>query len=167
MSMVHSCHLLFDHVQFTLIHRPMIPGFYAILFFTVSDFTFITNHIHNLVLFLLWLSLFIPSWAITPLFSTIILGTYWPGELIFQCHFFFCLFILLMGFSRQEYWSGLPFCSPVGYVLSELSTMIHPSWVALHGMAHSFTELDRAVISMISLVSFLWLCFSFSLPSDG
>ena len=42
----------------------------------------------------------------------------------------FCLFILFMGFSRQEYWSGLPFPSPVDYVLSELSTMTHPSWVA-------------------------------------
>ena len=29
--------------------------------------------------------------------------------------------------------------------LPELSTMTHPSWVALHGMAHSFTELDKAV----------------------
>ena len=28
----------------------------------------------------------------------------------------FCLFILFMGFSRQEYWSGLPFPSPVVYV---------------------------------------------------
>ena len=53
----------------------------------------------------------------------------------------FCLFILFMGFSRQEYWSGLPFPSPVDHVLSELSTITHPSWVALHSMAHSFTEL--------------------------
>ena len=37
----------------------------------------------------------------------------------------------------------------------ELSTMTHPSWVALHGMAHSFIELDRAVIHVISLVSFV------------
>ena len=28
------------------------------------------------------------------------------------------------------------------YVLSELSTMTHPSWVALQGMTHSFTWLD-------------------------
>ena len=63
-----------------------------------------------------------------------------------------------MGFSRQEYWSGLPFPSPVNHVLSELSTMTHPSWVALHGMAHSFIELDKAVVHVISLVSFLWLC---------
>ena len=67
----------------------------------------------------------------------------------------FCLFILFMGFSRQEYQSGLPFPSPVDHVLSELSTMTHLSWVALHGMAHSFNELDKAVILVISLVSFL------------
>ena len=29
----------------------------------------------------------------------------------------FCLFILFMGFSRKEYWSGLPFPSPVDHVL--------------------------------------------------
>ena len=28
----------------------------------------------------------------------------------------FCLFILFMGFSRQEYWSGLPFPSPVDHI---------------------------------------------------
>ena len=45
----------------------------------------------------------------------------------------FCLFILFMGFSRQEYWSGWPFPSPVDHILSELSTMTCPSWLALHG----------------------------------
>ena len=79
----------------------------------------------------------------------------------------FCLFILFMGFSRQEYWSGLPFPSPVDHILSDLSTMTGLPWVALHGMAHSFTELDKAVVHVISLVSFLWLWFSFCLPSDG
>ena len=66
----------------------------------------------------------------------------------------FCLFILFMGFSRQEYWSGFPFPSPVGHVLSELSIMTLLSWVALHGVAHSFIELDQAVIQVISLVCF-------------
>ena len=65
----------------------------------------------------------------------------------------FCLFILFMGFSRQEYWSGLPFPSPVDHVLSELSTVTHPSWVALHSIAHSFIELDKAVVHVISLIS--------------
>ena len=30
-----------------------------------------------------------------------------------------------MGFSRQEYWSGSPFPSPVDHILSDLSTMTH------------------------------------------
>ena len=69
----------------------------------------------------------------------------------------FCLFILFMGFSRQEYWSGLPFPSPVDHILSEPSTMTCPSWAALQGMAHGFIELDKAVVHVISLISFLWL----------
>ena len=78
-----------------------------------------------------------------------------------------CLFILFMRFLRQEYWSGLPFPSPVDHVLSELYAMTHPSWVYLHDTAHSFIELDKAVVHVISLVSFLWLWFPFCLPSDG
>ena len=77
----------------------------------------------------------------------------------------FCLFLLFMGFSRQECWSGLPFPYPMDHILSEIS-MTCPSLVALHSMAHSFIELYRAVIHVISLVSFLWLWFSFCLPSD-
>ena len=66
-------------------------------------------------------------------------------------------FILSMGFSRQEYWSGLPFPSPVDHVLSELSTMTCQSWVALHNMAHSFLELDKSMVHVIRLTSFLWV----------
>ena len=40
---VYFCHLLLDHVQFTLIQEPNIPDSYAVLFFTASDFTFITR----------------------------------------------------------------------------------------------------------------------------
>ena len=47
----------------------------------------------------------------------------------------FCLLILFMGFSRQEYWSCLPVPSPVDHILSYPSTMTHPSCVAPHGMA--------------------------------
>ena len=52
----------------------------------------------------------------------------------------FCLFVLFAGFSRQGYWSGLPFPSSVYHVLSELSTITCPCGVALHSMAHSFIE---------------------------
>ena len=61
----------------------------------------------------------------------------------------FCLFILLIVFSRRECCSGLPFPSPVDHILLELSTMTHPSWVALHSMAHSFIELGKAVVHMV------------------
>ena len=80
---------------------------------------------------------------------------------------YFCLFILFMGLSRQEYWSGLPFPSPVDHILSEFSTMTYPSWVALYGRAHSFIELAKAVVHVISLISFPWLWFPFCLSSDG
>ena len=69
-----------------------------------------------------------------------------------------------MGFSRQEYWSGLPFASPVDRILSELSTMTRPSWVALNCMPHSFIELDKAVIHVIRLASCLWIWFQSVYP---
>ena len=40
--------------------------------------------------------------------------------------------------------------------------MTCPSWVALHGMAHSFIELDKAVVHVISLISFLIVVFILS-----
>ena len=39
------------------------------------------------------------------------------------------------------YWYGLPFPPPMDHILSELSPMTHPSWQALHSMAHSLIEL--------------------------
>ena len=56
--------------------------------YTTSDFTSITSHIQNWVLFLLWLCLFILSGLISPLISSSILGIYRPGEFIFQCPIF-------------------------------------------------------------------------------
>ena len=67
--------LALDHVQFTLIHGPNIPGSYAILLFTALDFTSITPHVHNWVLFLLSLCLFILFEVISLLFSSSIVGT--------------------------------------------------------------------------------------------
>ena len=69
------------------LHGPNIPGSYAILLFKASDLAFL-SHIHNWVLFLLWLCLFFLSGVISPLISSSILGTYWPGEFIFQCRVF-------------------------------------------------------------------------------
>ena len=135
-----SC-LTTSNLPWFMDNQDNIPGSYAILLFIGSDFTSITSHIHNWALFPLWLSLFILSGVISSLFSSNILGSYQPGEFIFQCPF--CLFILSMGFSRQECRGGLPFPSPVDYVLSELLNMTNPSWVA-----HSFIGSDKAVIHM-------------------
>ena len=138
---------------------------YAILLFIASDFNSISSHIHNRVLFLQWLHLFILSGVISSLIFHSILDTYWPVKFIIQSPIFLP-FHGIHGVPKAGYWSGLPFPSPVDHILSELSTMIHSSWVTLHSMAHSFTELDKAVVHVISLVSFQWLWFSFCLPSD-
>ena len=100
--------------------------------------------------FSLWLHLFILSVVISPVrfWASIYMGS-WSFSVIS-----FCLFILFMGFSRQEYWSGLPLPSPVDHILSDLSTMIRPSWVALRAWL-SFIELDKAVV----LVWLDWLVF--------
>ena len=69
-------------------HWPNIPDSYAILPFIALDFVSITSHIHNWVLFLFWLCLFILSGIISPLISSSIFGTYQPREFIFQCPIF-------------------------------------------------------------------------------
>ena len=84
---------------------------------------------------------------------------YWPPTDLGSSSFSvisLCLFILFIGFSRQECWSGLRFPSPLDHILSELFTMTCPTWVAQHCMAHSFNQLDKAVIHVISLVSLLY-----------
>ena len=54
---------------------------------------------------------------------------------------------------RIPKWFAIPFSSVPHFV--KLSTMTHLSLVALHGMAHSFIELGKAVVHVIRLVSFL------------
>ena len=89
---------------------------------------------------------------------------YWaPTNLGSSSFSVLCLFILFIGFSRQEYWSGLPFPFPVDHILSDLSTMParlgwpHTAWL-------SFIELDKAVFHVIRLASCLWLWFQCVCP---
>ena len=130
---------------FALIHGPDVPGSYAILLFTALDLASVTVTSTTgcyfwfgslssffLELFLHWSP--VAYWALTSL-----------GSSSFSV-LSFCFFMLFLGFSRQEYWRGLPFPSPVGHIFSELSAMIRPSLLALHGIAHSFIELDKAVV---------------------
>ena len=109
----------------SLQHRTLLP----------SPVTSTTGHC------LLWLRLFILSGVISPLISTSILGTYRPGEFIFQCHIF-VPFHTVLGILKARILTWFAFPSPVDHVLSELS-VTNPSWVTLHGMAHSFCNLYR------------------------
>ena len=162
-----SCSLCHFHFQFTLIHGSNIPDSYAIWPFTVSDllsppdiFTtgccFCSGSISSF-----FLELFLYSSPVA----------YWAPKNLESSSFsvmYFLLFILFMGFwTRRECWSGLTFPSPVDEVLSELLTVTCLSWLALHSMPHSLTELDKAVIHVLSLISFLWLWFSYCFPSYG
>ena len=106
----------------SLQHQTLLP--WPVIFTTGHCFCFGSISSFFLVLFLHF-SL-VAYWALTDLRSSSLSVLY------------FCLFILFMGFSWEEYWKGFPVPSPVGQVLSELSTMTRAFWVALHGMAHSF-----------------------------
>ena len=116
------------------------------------DLASVSSHIHNWV-FLLWLHPFILSGVISPWF----LVAYWAPNDLGSSSFSilsFCLFILFMGFSRQEYSSGLPFPSPVDHILPNFFIMTYPSLVAAQAWL-SFIELDKAVV----LVWLDWLIF--------
>ena len=112
----------------------------------------ITGHIQNWVVFLVWLRLFILSGVISPLISSSILGTYRSGEFLFQ-YPIFLPFHTVHGVlkARTLKWFAIPFS--MDHILSELFTITRLSWVTLHCMAHSFVELEKAVIHVISLVS--------------
>ena len=146
------------------IHGPNIPGSHAILFFIASDFTCINSHIHNCVLFFLWLCLFTLSGVISPLISNSMLGTTDLGSSSFSV-LSFCL-------SYCSWASQGKNTEVVCHSLLQWTTFCQnsPPW-PVHlggtGMVHSFIELDKAVVHVISLISFLYLWFSVCLPSDG
>ena len=143
---VHSCHLLFDHFQFALIHGPNIPGSYAILFFTVLEFTSITSHIHNRVLIYFgsissfFLELFFHSssvacWALTD-----------PGSS--SLCVIFLSFHTVHGVlkARVLKWFPIPFSSGPHFART-----LHHYLSIFGGMAHSFTELYKVVVHGINL----------------
>ena len=91
----------------SLQHRTLQPS--TVTSTTGCCFCFDSVPSFFLELFLHWSPL--PCWAPTDL-----------GSSSFSV-LSFCLFILFIRFSRQEYWSGLPFPSPGHHVFSEVSTM--------------------------------------------
>ena len=133
--------------QFTLFYGPNITGSKAILFLITLEFISITSHIHNWALFSLWLSIFILSGVIFPLFSSSILGTYCPGEFIFWCHILLPFHTVHWVFkARILKWFVISFSSGPCFV----RTLHHDTSI----LAHSFIELDNAMFQVISLVSF-------------
>ena len=88
------------------------------LLFTALDFTSITGHIHNWVLILLRFHLLSLFRFISPLIYSSILGTYWPGEFMFQCPIF-VLFCTLYGVLKARIlkWFDIPFSSGQHFVL--------------------------------------------------
>ena len=94
-----------------------ITGSYAILLFIASEFTSITSHIHDWVLFLLWLHLFFLSGVSAPLISRSIFGTYLPGEFILQCPIFLpFLTVRRILKARILKWFVIPFSSGPRFV---------------------------------------------------
>ena len=106
--------------------------------------------------------LFILFGVISPLFSSSILGTYRPGAFHLSVSYLFAFLYCLWGSQGKN-------PEMVCHSLLQWTTFCQNSlpWPVCLGMAHSFIELDKAVVHMISLVLFLWLWISFCLPPDG
>ena len=150
-----------------LIHLPNIPCFYAILFFTASDFTFTTRHNHSWASFLLWLSHFILSGVLhncPSFFPSSILDTFWPGELIFQYHIFLPYHTVhgVLAAKVLE-WVAIPSSSEPCFV----RTLHYDPFILsdLNDMAQNFPELckplchDKAVIHEGHLLPGKLFCF--------
>ena len=104
----------------------------AILLFTALDFISITSHIHNWVLFLFWLRVFILSGVISPLISSSILGTYDLGEFIVQ-YLIFLPFHTVHGALKARIlkWFAIPFSSGPHFVRTfhhDPSVLSGPTW---------------------------------------
>ena len=101
------------------------------------------SHIHNWVLFLLWLHPLILSGVISPLISISILGTYRPGEFIFQYPIILA-FYTIHGVLKARIlkWFAIPFSSgshSVRPLHHDLTVLGGSTW---HGLASlSWTRL--------------------------
>ena len=128
-----------------MIHVLNIPGSYAILFFIVVEFTFVTRHIHNQESCLLGPSCFLLSGVVSicPLLScSNMLDTFRPGGLIFYCHIFLP-FYAVHGVLMTSILEWFAILSPNRSRFVR-TLLCYPSvLVVQHGMAHSFIELCK------------------------
>ena len=132
------------------------------LLFTASDLASITSHIHNWVLFLLWLHPFI----FLELFLHWSPVAYWAPTDLGSSSFTilsFCLSYCSWGSQGKN-------TEVVCYSLLQWTTFCQtsPPWPAHLGWPHrawlSSIELDKAVVHVIRLTSFLWLWFQCVCP---
>ena len=70
-----------------------------------------------------------------------------------------CQVSLSMGFSRQEYWSGLPFPSPWGLPKPGIEPVSHISCIDRFFTTRTTWEVPQIVIICVSIVSILYLFF--------
>ena len=140
---VFTHHLLLDCIQFTLIHGPNIPGFYAILLFTALNFTLPPDtstagcHFCFGPATSFFLELLVLTIALH--FSPV---AYWTPSNLGGSPFgviYFCLSILFTGFSHKN---TRVFCSS----LLKWTTFCHCDPSVLGSPAqhpHSFVELQK------------------------
>ena len=74
------------------------------------------------------------SGIISPLISSSILGTYQSGGFLFQYPIILPFHYCSWGSQGKNTKVVCHSLTPVDHILSDLSTMICPSWMALHGM---------------------------------
>ena len=124
---------------------------YTILLFTASDIASITSHIHNWVLFLLWLHPFIISGVISPLISSSIIGhlPIW-GVHVSVSYLFAFSYCLWGSQGKNTEMVCIPFSSEphsVRPLHCDLSILGGPT---RHGLVR------QALVHVIRLASYLW-----------
>ena len=116
------------------------------------DFTFTIRHIHSWALFLLW-----PASSF--LLELILLSSpvaYWTPANLGGSSFSVIFFAFsYFSWSSQSKNAGVICQSLLQWTTFCQNSPPRPVHLALHGKAQSFVGLDKAVIHMISLVSFL------------
>ena len=126
---VHSCHLLFDHIQ--------LPWFMDLTFqvpmlccslqhWTLLSPTDLSTTEHHFLfgpVTSFFLELLVIPLSSSPVAYWILSNMEGSSSTVIP----FCIFILFMGFSWQEHWSGLSFPPPVDHILLELFMIMYPA----------------------------------------
>ena len=129
------------------------------MLFSTSDFTSIISHIHNWVLFFLWLLLFILSGVILHRSPV----AYWAPTNLGSSSFTvlsFCLFILFMGFkARILKWFAIPFSSGPGFEsLLHLNNKYCCKWY--HLVCRLLPSSLNTIFSRFNYINIFYLIYS-------